>query len=83
MKRKSIIPHIYILKDVARLSGHSIYTIKFYLQLGLIREIGRSPETRFRYFNPSTLKRLTAIRKLQKTGKSLSDIKRILHGGRV
>lgn len=69
---------LYLLKDVARLSGHSVYTIKFYLKVGLIQEIGRSPETRFRYFDQSTLKRLEQIRGLRKQGRSLTEIQRFL-----
>jgi DNA-binding transcriptional MerR regulator len=67
-----------MIKDVARLSGYSIYTLKFYLKLGLMQEIGRSPETRFRYFDDSTLNRLAQIRTLRKQGKSLSEIKQLL-----
>ena len=69
---------LYLLKDLTRLSGHSIHTIKFYLKCGLIREVGRSPETRFRYFDQSTLKRLARIRTYRKQGKSLADIQRFL-----
>ena len=73
---------LYMLKDIARLSGQSSHTIKFYLKLGLIQEVGRSPATRFRYFNDSTLKRLVEIRALRKQGKRLSDIGKLLqtHG---
>jgi DNA-binding transcriptional MerR regulator len=69
---------IYMLKDVARLSGQSIHTIKFYLKLGLIREVGRSPETRFRFFDDSTLQRLQHIRQLRKESKSLQEIHTML-----
>ena len=65
---------LLLLKDVARLSGHSIHTIKFYLKIGLIHEVGRSPETRFRYFDQTTLERLDAIRQWRRQGKSLADI---------
>ena len=71
---------IYMLKDVARLSGQSIHTIKFYLKLGLIREVGRSPETRFRYFDDSTIVRLRHIRSLRKERKSLQEIHELLAG---
>lgn len=74
----AITTQLYMIKDVARLSGFSSYTIKFYLKLGLIREVGRSPETRFRYFDESTLARLQHIRAQRKQGRSLSDIKRTL-----
>ncbi len=69
------VAQLYMIKDIARLSGHSIYTLKFYLKLGLLREVGRSPETRFRYFDDSTLERLAQVRTLRKQGKSLAEIK--------
>ena len=72
------IKQVYMIKDVARLSGHSIYTLKFYLKLGILKEVGRSPETRFRYFDDSTLERLMSIRALRKEGKSLAEIRQLL-----
>ena len=74
------IANIYLLKDLARLSGQSIYTIKFYLKLGLIREFGRSPQTRFRYFDDATLARLAQIRTWRKQQKSLAEIAVLLNG---
>ncbi len=73
--------NIYMLKDLSRLSGQSIHTVKFYLKRGLIREIGRSPITRFRYFDDSTLERLQHIRLLRKQRKSLRDIEQLLGAG--
>ena len=70
--------NIYLIKDLSRLSGQSIHTIKFYLKLKLIKEAGRSPETRFRYFDDSTIEALSAIRTLQKAGKTLSEISALL-----
>jgi len=70
--------NIYLIKDLARLSGHTIYTIKYYLNLGIIKEIGRSPETSFRYFDDVVLERLQSIRKLRKENKSLAEIKDLL-----
>ena len=69
---------LYLLKDLARLSGHSIYTLKFYLKRGLIQEIGRSPATRFRYFDDGTVHRLQRIREWRKTGRSLQEIQALL-----
>ena len=69
---------IYLIKDLAGLSGHTIYTVKYYLKLGLIEEVGRSPETNFRYFDNKTVEKLQAIRTLRKENKSLSEIKEIL-----
>ena len=71
----------YLIKDLARLSGQSVYTLKFYLKLGLIHEAGRSPETRFRYFNDDTLAHLATIRSLRKQAKSLAEIRELLLAG--
>ena len=73
-----MLANVYLLKDLARLSGHSIHTLKFYLRRGLIQEAGRSPETRFRYFNDATLATLSTIRILRKQRKSLVDIQHLL-----
>lgn len=69
---------IYLVKDLARLSGHTIHTIKYYLNLQLIKEIGRSPETNFRYFDNTAVDRLQEIRNLRRKNKSLAEIKEIL-----
>ncbi|MFC1667205.1 MerR family transcriptional regulator [Candidatus Omnitrophota bacterium] len=69
---------IYLIKDLAKLSGHTIHTIKYYLNIGLIKEAGRSPETNFRYFDNITLERLGKIRAFRKQNKSLAEIKEIL-----
>jgi MerR family transcriptional regulator, copper efflux regulator len=66
------------MKDISKVSGQSIYTIKFYLKIGLLREIGRSPETNFRYFDDTTLERLQKIRQMRSQRKSLKDIKKEL-----
>jgi DNA-binding transcriptional MerR regulator len=70
--------NIYLIKDLARRSGYSIYTIKYYLKIGLLKEIGRSPETNFRYFDDSALLVLKKIRKLRLEGNSLSQIRKQL-----
>ena len=69
---------LYLIKDLSRLSGHSIHTLKFYLKRGLISETGRSPETRFRYFDDTTLARLAHIRAYRRQHKSLNDIQHLL-----
>lgn len=66
---------MYLIKDLARLSGYSIHTIKFYLKINLLKEAGRSPETRFRYFDDVTIQSLKQIRELRKQGRSLKEIK--------
>ncbi len=68
------ISNIYLIKDLARLTGYSIHTIKFYLKIGLIKETSRSPETRYRYFDDSTLETLKRIHAFRKEGKSIKEI---------
>lgn len=70
--------NLFLIKDLAQVSGQSIYTIKYYLKIGLIKEEGRSPGSRFRYFGNSTLRRLKKIRKLRKEQKSIKEIRGIL-----
>lgn len=71
---------IYLIKDLAKVSGCSTHTLKFYLRMGLLKEIGRSPETNFRYFDDSSYKRLKRIRKLQEEKLSLKEIYEKLEG---
>jgi DNA-binding transcriptional MerR regulator len=71
---------IYLIKDLAKVSGCSTHTLKFYLRLGILKEVGRSPETHFRYFDDSSYERVKAIRKLQKRNLSLKEIYERLEG---
>jgi len=71
--------NIYLIKDLAQLTGYSIYTVKYYLKLGLIKEIGRSFGTNFRYFDDTTIAGLKHIRQLRRAKKSLKEIKKILN----
>lgn len=57
------------------MTGFSIYTLKYYLKIELIREVSRSPETRFRYFDDSTIERLRKIRALRRESKPIREIK--------
>ena len=65
---------IYLIKDLSRMTGVSIYTIKYYLKLGLLKEIGRSPETNFRYFDSQTVEDLKRIIAYKKDNLSLGKI---------
>jgi DNA-binding transcriptional MerR regulator len=42
--------------------------------MGLIRETSRSPETRYRYFDDTTVEKLKKIRALRRQGRSIRDI---------
>lgn len=66
---------LYLVKDLARETRHSVYTVKYYYKLGLIRELGRTPYTDFKFFDGDAVKRILKIRKLRKQGYSLDKIK--------
>ncbi|MBL7070070.1 MAG: MerR family transcriptional regulator [Candidatus Omnitrophica bacterium] len=72
--RGIIIHNIYLIKDLARITGYSIHTIKYYLKIGLIKETSRSPETNFRYFDDATVDSLKRIREFRRQGKSIKTI---------
>lgn len=73
--------NIYLIKDVARQTGLSVHTIKYYLKLGLVKEFGRSKETNFRYFDDATIERLRQIIDYRKKKVSLRKIKEIIGEG--
>lgn len=77
----SALDKLYLVKDLSRLTGHSVYTIKYYLKLGLIHESGRSPVTRFRYFDDAAIERLQRIRAWRREQRSLRDIADLLRSG--
>ncbi len=71
--------NLYLVKDLARLSGLSIDTVKYYLKIDLISETGRSPETNFRFFDDSTVGRLSEIISLRRRKNSIKKIKELLN----
>ena len=73
--------NIYLIKDLAQVTGYSVDTLKYYLKIKLIKEIGRGPETNFRFFDDSTVERLKLIRDLRRQGDSIERIKEKLNRG--
>ena len=65
---------IYLIKDLSRMTGLSVYTVKYYLNIGLIKEFGRSSETNFRYFNSQNVDDLKKIIAYKKENISLVKI---------
>ena len=70
--------NVYLLKDLAQLSGLSIETVKYYLKIGMIKEVERSPNTHYRYFDTSTVETLKKIREMRKNNIPLTKIKTML-----
>jgi DNA-binding transcriptional MerR regulator len=69
---------LYLVKDLARITGYSTNTIKFYLLENLIQEFARSPYTNFRIFDEESVRRLHRIRVLRKEGASIEEIRSLL-----
>lgn len=70
--------NIYLIKDLAQVTGYSVDTLKYYLKIGLIKEIGRGPETNFRFFDDSVAERLKLIREMRLKGHSIEQIREML-----
>lgn len=70
--------NIYLIKDLAQVTGYSVDTLKYYLKIGLIKEMGRGPKTNFRFFDDSTAERLKHIRELRIKGYSIEKIRQKL-----
>lgn len=64
----------YLIKDLSFLTDLSVYTIRYYIKLGLIKEAGRTPATDFKYFDNSALEDLKKIIDLKKNNFSLDKI---------
>jgi len=67
--------NVYLIKDLAQVTGYSVDTLKYYLKIGLIKEVARGFETNFRFFDDSTVEELKKIRQLRKDGSSIKLIK--------
>lgn len=66
-----------LIGQVTAMSGVPIRTIRYYETLGLLQSSSRT-EGGFRQFSPDVLTRLSFIKRAQKLGLSLEEIKEIL-----
>lgn len=71
---------VYLIKDLAQVTGISIDTIKYYCKLGLVKEESRSLGTNFRYFGDTAAEALRKIRAMRTQGLSLKEIGAVLRG---
>jgi DNA-binding transcriptional MerR regulator len=67
----------YRIGELARLSGLSVKTIRFYSDRGLLPPAGRT-EGDYRVYDERALARLELIRALRELGASLADVERVL-----
>jgi DNA-binding transcriptional MerR regulator len=69
--------HRYRIGELARLSGLSVKTIRFYSDSGLVPPAERT-EAGYRVYDERALARLELIRALRELGASLADVQRVL-----
>lgn len=67
-------PQIYLIGDLARITGLSIDTLNYYLRIGLLDEVGRSPRNTYRYFDDSSVELLEKIKQLRLQRISIKEI---------
>ena len=65
---------VYMIGDLASLTGLSIHTLNYYLRLGLIKEVARSDRSGYRMFDDSTLKTLNRIIELRRQNVPIKEI---------
>ncbi|WP_334072578.1 MULTISPECIES: MerR family transcriptional regulator [Paenibacillus] len=68
--------------ELARLTGLTVRTLRFYDQIGLFSPSGQT-ESGHRLYNESDLSRLHQILSLKELGLSLEEIKSALNGGQI
>lgn len=68
--------------DLAKLTGLTVRTLRFYDQIGLFSPSGQT-ESGHRLYNESDLSRLHQILSLKELGLSLEEIKSALNGGQI
>lgn len=68
---------IYTVKDVAKITGLSIYAIRFYDKEGLMPFVSRN-QSRTRVFTESDIKQIMTICCLKNTGMQIKDIKKYI-----
>ncbi|WP_127582084.1 MerR family transcriptional regulator [Paenibacillus koleovorans] len=68
--------------DLAKLTGLTVRTLRFYDQIGLFSPSGQT-ESGHRLYNELDLSRLHQILSLKELGLSLEEIKSALHGGQI
>ncbi|MFF2886006.1 MerR family transcriptional regulator [Paenibacillus sp. NPDC057967] len=68
--------------DLAKLTGLTVRTLRFYDQIGLFAPSGQT-ESGHRQYNELDLSRLHQILALKELGLSLEEIKSVLNGGQI
>jgi MerR family transcriptional regulator, copper efflux regulator len=75
----STLSKAFQIGEVAKRSGLSVKTVRYYTDIGLLDpQVRRSPSSSYRLYGPEVLSRLAFIRRTQSLGLSLTEIRDIL-----
>jgi len=73
---------IWKVGDLARLTGLTIRTLRYYDQIGLFSPSGQT-KSGHRLYNEADLSRLQQILSLKELGLSLEEVKSVMEGGQI
>lgn len=74
--------NFFLIGDLARRSGFSIETLRYYDRWGVLRPRRRDARTGYRYYDESALRALAFIRRAKQAGFTLREIRRVLRAYR-
>jgi DNA-binding transcriptional MerR regulator len=72
---------IYLIGDLARQTELSVDTLNYYLRIGLLEEVGRSPQNNYRFFDDGSVALLEKIKTLRLQKVSIKEILRRKNDG--
>ena len=70
---------VHSIQDVARLTGLSGWTLRYYEKIGLIDAITRDPSSGHRVYAPTDLARIESLAHLRAAGLSIDDMRTLMH----
>lgn len=82
MTKKQAKEKLMRISSAAQAAGVSKQTVEYYIMLGLIDPI-RPDDSRGRFFDEALVKRIRLIRRMNKTGYTLRDIRQTYLQGRA
>src|SRR3712207_393553 len=69
--------HTYTIQQVSQLTGLTVYTLRYYEEIGLLDRVPRAGNGHRCYSN-ADVERIETLKKLRLTGMSLEDTKRFV-----
>jgi DNA-binding transcriptional MerR regulator len=70
---------VHSIHEVARLTGLSGWTLRYYEKIGLIDPITRDPSSGHRVYAPIDLARIESLAHLRAAGLSIDDMRTLMH----